>query len=522
MQFPIQNYIKTRIDKILVILIICVTLIKLNLIGNGFLSFPDENRYIKSGIALKKISESNFKSGITAIFQTKGRPGDAIIKLIPNSLQYISSKILRLDYYESNNSFFLFLFNYIIYIGILILIYKLANHIFKNNTFSLFSVLVYSTLTNSYLYLRHALPYDTSLLIFLTLIYKTIIFLEKPNIKYLNIYYLGFFNFFGYLVYPGYLTLFIVNLIIIFFYKINYNNIKNKFIFILYFTIGSLSCLLIFELISRFTGNSYIESAKHLSSTIKQGSFEETFTFIGKYLIDVEFISGILILVSLPLIFFTVIKDTKDYSNNSIIIILFTSLTALYCLYAGIGYYFHKVVFYGRLLHQFIPFICIFFAFLIYKVTIENKFKVQLIFTLSLICIYSFFIQFRNYLSFSYPKDIAWKYINSMPNAEFITFNEYKNSWLHFPHKINKLSTFSQNNLNAKLQNNKVHVVNCCYFYPVNDASEYIVFKPTAQLKLIEIKNHFLNFKGYQYEGFGEKERSILDSLKFQIKVFLN
>lgn len=502
-------------------MIILITISKLNLIGSGFLSFPDEFRYASSGKALKDFSELEFKSGIINIFSTQGRPGDALIKLIPNTIQFISGKILGTDFYESKNSFPLFLFNFLIYVSILIRIYRISNHILKNNYFALLSVLVYSSLTNSHIYLRHALPYDTSLLIFLYVIYKIIINIEKDKTNFLSIFYLGLFCFFAYLVYPGYILLYFLSLLILVFYKIELNTLKTKILHLIYFALGSLSCLIIFEILSRFAGISYIDSALKLSTTITQGSFDESFVFIFKYLIEVEHITGIMLIVSLPLTLFIISKIiiNKEYSNNSLVALLFFSLTALYSIYAGSGYFFNKVVLYGRLLHQFFPFICIFFVFSIDSLLKNYLIKKYLVLALSIFCLFNYYKSYEDYLSHYYPRDIAWQQIKSNPLAEVNTTCEYENSWSVMPKKINLDLNKSENITNHNL-NNKILIINCCYFYPVNDISKYNTYKPNSEQKLIDSKKHFLNFKAYQYEGFDKDERKILDKISFKIKVF--
>lgn len=510
-------------EHVLFILIVLITVLKLNLIGAGFLAFPDElRRYGSSGSALKNLSQFELKSSLRDIFSTEGRPGDAFIELIPNTLQFVTGEILGKDYYESKNSFPLFLFNFLIYACILLLIYRLTNYILKNDFFALFSVLTYTTLTNSHLYLRHAIPYDTSLLILLFVLYRIIVYIDKDKTDFLTIFNLGLLCFFGYLVYPGYILLCLVILITSLLYKIHINQLRTKLLNLIYFSLGSVSCLIIFEMLSRFAGTSYIQSALHLSSTITQGSFDESFVFILKYLVEVEYITGIILIISLPLTLVSAIKIVinKEYSNNSIILLLFLSLTTLYVIYAGAGYFFNKVVLYGRLIHQFFPFLCIFLAFTVSRIFNSYILKKSLVLAISVLGAYNFFIAFDNYLSHSYPRDIAWQYLNAAPSAEIISYCEYENSWSALPKKINKDLYKFENISTSNSKSDKIYIINCCYVYSVNDLSKYNAFNPTSELKLIDSKKHFLNFKAYQYEGYGADERKLLDKLSLNIKVF--
>src|SRR6185295_17018051 len=123
--------------------------------------------------------------------------------------QYASAKLFGLYYYENMNSYPLFLFNFLIYCLILVVHYRFSRLIFKDNILALISVLMYSALTNSYLYLRHALPYDMSLLILYQVFYVVVKNAEVNIFTYKQSFILGLISFFGYIVYPGYFTLFL-------------------------------------------------------------------------------------------------------------------------------------------------------------------------------------------------------------------------------------------------------------------------------------------------------------------------
>ena len=94
---------KQPLKYFLITLIVLLTLIKLNLIGKGFISFPDEFRYYNSGSAAKDLSGLRVESAVNKLFSTQGRPANAIINLIPISIQNITAKVFNLNNYESNN-----------------------------------------------------------------------------------------------------------------------------------------------------------------------------------------------------------------------------------------------------------------------------------------------------------------------------------------------------------------------------------------------------------------------------------
>ena len=83
-------------------------------------------RYCQSGRALQHLSELKIGAAIKDIFSTQGRPADAVIKIIPNAIQYVTAHIFSLNSYESKNSYPLFIFNFIIYCFILIIHFKFS------------------------------------------------------------------------------------------------------------------------------------------------------------------------------------------------------------------------------------------------------------------------------------------------------------------------------------------------------------------------------------------------------------
>ena len=61
-------------------------------------------------MALQYLSELKIRAAIKAIFLTQGRPADAIFKFIPITIQYVTAHIFNLNYYESKNSYPLFIY----------------------------------------------------------------------------------------------------------------------------------------------------------------------------------------------------------------------------------------------------------------------------------------------------------------------------------------------------------------------------------------------------------------------------
>jgi hypothetical protein len=516
---------KQTLKYLVIASIVLVTVIKLNLIGTGFLAFPDEMRYCQSGKALQHLSELKIGAAIKDIFSIQGRPADGLIKIVPNALQYVTAIFFGLNYYESKNSYPLFIFNFIVYCLILVIHYKFSNILLKDDYLALLSVLLYCTLTNSYLYLRHALPYDVSLFIFYVAIYKIAFYIEENSLSNKKSLMIGIFSFFGFLVYPGYFPLLIVCLIILFCNNLSKQNIFTKICYANYYILGASLCLFIFEKIGRLVGQSYILDAKGLSKTITQGSFEESFVYIIKYLFEVEGVTGIILLISLPIYFFMILNKIKNktFKQDSLISLVGIALLTTYLSYAFAGYFLHKVVYYGRLLHQYLPFICIISIYAINILLIKITRKNQLILSvISIIFIVNFGFNFIKLNSHVYPRDIMWQLIRANNSDNVGNVFNFDDHWPVMP-KEKEVIYYGIDGKPIRSYYNIIEVGD--HFngsiYIVNNLTKQKIFNPHDNFRLLESKPSFMNFKAYQYDtGANMNDRYNMDKRNIQIKIF--
>ena len=180
-------------------LIILINLYKFILINSGFLTEPDERRYLMSFSLLKNLSEGHFLKAIRAIYNADGRPGSIILHSIPATLQFIYAKIRHLEVFETQSFQIVFIYNFIIFTLTLYVLYKIFRKLFQSKLIALTGILIYSLLVNNFIYFRHIYPYNESLLIFLWLTYQ-ILKTSHYNLK--KIFFWGALAFFGFTVYP--------------------------------------------------------------------------------------------------------------------------------------------------------------------------------------------------------------------------------------------------------------------------------------------------------------------------------
>jgi hypothetical protein len=493
-------------------LIILTNISKLSLSGKGLLTEPDEKRYYMTWSFLKHLLQGDINGSITAIFYLKsGRPLGFVIHGIPALLQYISAHIFNFELFESQNSFPVFFYNLLVFTLILYTFYKIVYLIFQDKTLALTGIFITGILVNNYVYLRHIYPYNESLLIFLFLTYRIInkyINRQKLNLRKTTVY--GFLAFLALLIYPAYYLYFIAvffQLIITQFFIVKEKKYAIKQC--ISFGIGSFIALMIIEVLSRSVNLSYIDHIIHLSGTVIQGSFSENFVFLFKYFKEVEQLNGLLLTAGMIIFFLWIIL--KKEKRHSSVIILFVSFLIPFLWHAGMGYFFHKYTFYGRIIHLFVPVIIIINLYVLNLIN-NKEARNSIILIIGLLMSIQFFFQLQSYRNIAYPRDVYWSYLKTYPRTKIVEISEYENSWSNLPQRLDSLY------INPEIKDS-ISIVNGQYFYPVNDIKKY--HKYTGKTgKLIFDKPHFINYKAYQYEGYGINERKLIDRMKLRIKVF--
>ena len=509
-------------NKYLILLIGLVNITKIFLAKGGFMTEPDEGIYYKSFTVLKRISDFQFRDALHQIFASNGRPLGVVIDLIPASLQVIWAKLWHFNVFETHSMWVIFGFNFLIFLFILFYIYKITQIIFQNNILALFSVLFYSLLTNSYIYLRHVFPYDISILFFLYVMHKLLKFYiedkEDPDI--FQMLKLGIISFLGFMLYPGNFPLFLANFLLLVGFQIINPKHKKYLIFssVFAFISGTVLIIIPVEILSCIGKNSYIYSLLNLSGTILQGDFHESAIFLFKYFLDVEGITGILWIIGLIIFIYFVPEILRSHNINfrssALIFLVFSGLFIFYTFI--LSFWLHKMVVYGRIIHQFIPVFSIFSTtgyYILFRKFLKSYSSICILFMLilSLVNYYSNFVQ---YLRISYPKSVYWKFLRHTDPNLIQEVSEYEESWSNLPsaHYIQ----------NEKIINTKdtIIAVNTQYFFPVEHLSKFKAYMAPENYKLILKGKHFLNFKAYQYEGYTPNARKIIRKIKPEIKIY--
>lgn len=504
--------------KIAIFIIICL-IYNIFICGKGVMSIPDENVYYESVLAVDALFQKDIKGFSAHLNSSRGRPGESIFRVPAVVLQGLLYHFKGISPANQDSLKIPVFFNILINLVLLFVLYLLAERLFQNSNYALLTVVLYKLLVNSNIYLRHILPYEKSLLCLLFILY---IYFSKKEKRILIYFGFGLLCGISFTIYPGYY--FIPAFIGLTVLTQEFLLLKNIRSFLINGTVilsGFILTIAAFEVFSNMGGESYLLVSRTLSDTISQGSFDESLFFPVKYLLEVEKLPGILLLMTVIFMCLLLIKQIlqeKTFSvfvNNRFYWLFIFSLLGM--LIHGIsGTFFHKMVFYGRLMHLYMPFLVITLVYLISRVKSEKS-KAILFTGTGIIFFIHFFLFTINYQQLGYPKNML--YSMKIDNRNFSNHRFYYESsdtlfTVMSPNPLNKNTDFPY------LPDSNYLLVNCCYYYPQENADRFKPFSPSPGMLCVADKQHYQTFPAYTFEGYNRLERDNIKKRKYRIQFY--
>ncbi|TGE06397.1 hypothetical protein EU556_16260 [Hymenobacter fodinae] len=466
----------------------------------GALSFPDEDRYLESIKAAHLLLTGDLELAALHLANTQGRPSDALLRL-PVALAQVAWQHFGGPPPETPASLLLpQLMNYMVLLGNTLLLCKLGRS-WLSSSAALLAGLVYAALGNSNIYLRHVLPYDLALLILL----GTLVLLTQPYRPIGNVRRIGLLT--GLLawgvvaVYPGYYfaPLLIGSVLLMQLPRASWH--RGLF----WMLSGASLLILTLELITRYGHISYLRSLQTLGPSIIQGDFAEGFTFTGRYLWEIEGTLGVLLLLlALPGI---AVLVRSGVQNRKLLPLALAPL-GLWLLHACLVYFGHKFVFYGRILHFFIPFL------VLHAVTALTALPPMLRRlgqgVLVGLALWGFVRFISQYERLAYPRDVLARLgVSAQDQLTYLNEHGLAHAWDYSAPPAGKLVNSGGRSL---------LLINFTYPYPLSP--DRCVSVPAQAAPLLFSGPHFLTFPAYGFEGFTPPERHFLRSCPFQCRVY--
>lgn len=521
---------ENRPQLFLSLFLVAIGLVRLSLIGSGACSQGDEFRYWYTAQMLLGASKMDLAAALAPMFDTAGRPGLALVQLPPVIVQSIVFKLTGLDPRCPDSLLIPQVWNVLVSVVGGWLFYKVSNRVFG---FSLkksaWLTVAFSLLTASTIYVRHLLPYDIALYLFLW-IFLLVFNNKKP-------FWIGLITAFAYSVYPGFYSLALVVLLLFFYKNIDRPLSFNKLIKpVLYFKLGFISLLIFYEILSRISGKSFIENSLFGGQEFLnylQLKYDGSVSFLANYLLHVEAIPGLILMIGTFL--FLIKTGLKIISRRSLnpLDLLAIGLVSAFIFQAAIGQISGMKVFYGRLMRP-ISMAMVWLAGAVFFVFLEKMGRfVFLKMAVSAIIIGCFLSQFSFFLEeiqrFGYPRDMLYEFGLSQPASGLdydIRSKTPPNDGLRRFNQFETSSNFTLPPENSWHPKPKT-VVDSSYIF-MNFAALPVPFNQTLtkefpsfmECQTLKWKSHFAGFEPYLFEEDWQRRKGFMHGRGPSISIF--
>lgn len=574
-----------KADYPLIVLLGLIGIYRLSLLGIGAYAWPDEYLYNDALGAVAAVLQLDLNEACRSLTGFGARPAEATLRLIPAAIQFIAEKVWNIGLYDPRSLLVATFPNIISSLLLSIVFYRVSMIFFEDDrAVTVLVTIVYSLLTNSNIYVRHVLPYDTAMFFCLlslycvlrikavtdaplnprrliiawgitgsaVLIYPVVFYLYRPSglpmaiiIWFAILYSLrivaansaatdtmqwliaGLVSGFGLAVYPAYYSFPVAVIIVtvlgrrdMTLFSLPREGVRAGSLLVL-----SILCVMFFyEIVSRIGGESYIGCAIRLSRTITQGSFEEGYIFIPKYFIEVERSIGVTLIFLAGIYFITTLfRQAIGFSKSKSQIALLRCIlvwAGFYLVYATQSVVFHKMTFTGRYIRMYIPFVVWAAGAMLRQIP---PVMLKIVTLRQVACVTITAVSLYSFVEFAREyREVSYP-INALYDNG-IGWEDVIDS-----NKINETEITPNYNLPVKKMTSGANYIthsNDGRFVLVNfgyfalDGSGLDSYRPPDNAELIYRKPHFLTFRSSGFEAYTIRRRKEFRTRDYQLSIY--
>lgn len=462
-----------------ILLLILVTRLPLfNPAGRFF--FGDEIFYKRLVNTLKESEKINnpllFPQGVFGIY---AKPGYGIFYSFP----------IWLEAHNPDISFGAIL-NLVINFSIVLLILLIVKRILNTEMAVLATITTIFSIS-SVIYLRHMLPYDTSLAILLLALYLYL----RTN----SAFVFGLAGAVSFITYPSYFYYLVPIPLLLFIF----NKFKPKYS--LSFAGGFAAVIILTQLVSLLIGAkpSYFDEARHLSGIVTQGDFTPAINFLKSYISAYDGVLGLVLAVFAP--FVILLPNKKKFMP------LFVYLVVIFLILETFSDIVAKTVLYGRTVRPFYLLLLITGTIalfgLVRKINISRFFYATVYTAFIFVVLINWWPRFNAFKDLSYPQSFRVGVENYL--------KDNGKSQIELEDLYTKKETIDDKSSDPPIiSRGKSYIVNATLLYPY-----YGKIDVPCRAKILMEREHALLFKPYHYEGFTTEMRGYLvkDPPKYQL-----
>jgi hypothetical protein len=481
---------------------------RLLIAGQGYLNDTDEILYLYLVLHYPSLSHLDIHPFVQGVFDMQGQPPEIAIRVFESFFAYLFSRFTGLPMTHPDSLYVIGLFNILVSLLILYTFFRILIKLGFANSLAFLGTFLLGTLVNMNVYIRHILPYDTALLFQLLalniLLRKDLT--DKGIFKAGVLSAIGLTNYFGCFMFVFiHIGLLLLN---------RSDSLKSRLLKLIVFCAPFVILVLIYEGITRaMTGQSYIKFVLWYTDTINQGSFSEGLNYVFLYFSIVEKWWGITLLLLFFIGLFLISRSSEDRLAKSL---LFLGVTA-YLAYGSYVVFYQKMVFFGRVLHIYYPFVvlgvlcCIKYQKL---VSVNRLIPCMAFFAL---LNYGFVINDLNKIS--YPRSVIYQQ-NLFEVKEKVSFSYHEELFPGLNYKDRK-QWFIDSIGRSALPQGKYKLVNFCFFkhHPDDFIATYHEYNINETDSIIYEKIHFQSHPVYTFEYCDREGRNFYLDKKIKVMV---
>ena len=496
------------VRRLFVLLVAVTTVYRLSLLNRGATAFVDETFYFTSVMALQSMAAGDVHGAIADISMARGRNGAALLQIPVAALQAIPA---HFGVPASNLRSLLIptACNVVVSLLALYFVFSIGVIVCGNDAAALAAAVVYALLANSNLYLRHLLPYDWALAVGLGALWLS---LTRPRTAMLAIW-TGLLTGIVLTIYTGYYSLCGALGVAMLWQAWASSERRDALRFALLFAASAAAVIVAMELLFRVGGLSYIGSLRAVHRDIVFTSYDDGWTFVGEYLLDVERLSGVVLMGGAAVYVWRVAHRISRGALRPIDRVVLPMLVA-WAYQAASSTYLNAIPLFGRLIHPWMPFLAWMLADSLAAIT-AVRVRTAACAAVVVAAVGSWALAASEYVPLKYPPDVLYAMgidTTRLPPGRMLC-ELYPGTSYASPGPINRVTGAPYGAENDYL------LLNFCQAIPnVTRPKKPAVI--SANATLVFDGPHWMTFRAYAYEGLIRADREAMRRDGYRMQVF--
>lgn len=501
-------------------------LLRLAVLGKGAFGSYDEGRYLQSFSALRAALSGDWRGCAFALSMTDARPLDALWRCVPAAGQLALSHWAGWSIYTYPSLLVPTALNWVTTVLTAAFFFAICRLLLRPHVaspqWSLVAAILYAGLVNTSLEVRHVSPYDGAMVLFMGLLYWVLRQPANPSVWFWARLGLGAGA--VWLVYPGYYAAPVLLVAPLLSWRQPLAWLQTHFRHLLLLGVGFATPLLAAEALSRYGGGPPFWAVSYdLSLHILQGDPSEGYTFLFSYLWRVENGLGLVLLLLLGLALMQVAQRVRHAGLTVLIprtplqkIILAALLLFLvHATAAAVG---HRIVWYGRLLRLYMPFIVL--AGVAALSTLKQpRVAIWVALGSCVVALVSYALFLLAYTRIVYPADIIMAArLSCLPKDNVFYFNEIKAGNKRI-YRVHSPRIAPVADCPPAPGDSLTVLVNFALLYPLSATDRQVLPGLGPGARVVFNAPLDRSFPAYEFEGLTPSERDEADQQSFRLRI---